>query len=68
MCYNQFKAREVIFTNKTMYKCGVLKIKNFQFSSVIIFRETKYEIKIKYNTYNHNSRIFRRAFDSIQRF
>ena len=40
--YNQFKAREVIFTNKTMYKCGVLKIKNFQFSSVIIFRETMY--------------------------
>ena len=35
-----------------------------QFSSVIIFRETKYmTINRLIITYNHNSRILRRAFD-----
>ena len=37
---------------------------NVQFSSVIIFRATKYMTKNKIIiTYNHNSRILRRAFD-----
>ena len=40
-----------------------IQFSSVQFSTVIIFRETRYAIQIKYITYNHNSRILRRAFD-----